>query len=93
MYFGRSHKIKLQSGCGSPEVKFLFFPFICDENALLVQKKGVYGGFMFWSCWCNDDGLGITVFCLGMLGPESIVGYPEFITGLCYMEAAVLHRI
>ena len=37
--------------------------------------------------------LGITVFCLGMLGPESIVGYPEFITGLCYMEVAVLHRI
>ena len=37
--------------------------------------------------------LGITVFYQGMLGPESIVGYPEFITGLCYMEAAVLHRI
>ena len=37
--------------------------------------------------------LGITVFCLGMLGPESIVGYPKLITGLCYMEAAVLHRI
>ena len=33
------------------------------------------------------------MFCLGMLGPESIVGYPEFVTGLCYTEAAVLHRI
>ena len=26
VHFGRSHKIELQSGCGSPEVKFLIFP-------------------------------------------------------------------
>ena len=77
MHFGRNHKIELQSGCGSPEVKFGFFHFICDENALLVQKKrSVYGGFMFWSCWCNDDGLGITVFCLGMTVRENRAGAP-----------------
>ena len=31
---------------------------------------------MFWSCWCNDDGLGVTVFCLGMTVRENRAGAP-----------------
>ena len=84
MHSGRSHKIK-SLDVKVQKLSFYFF---------LLYAMRMHSCFKIMCVRCfyvlvmlvQRRRLGITVFCVGMLGPEAI-------TGLCYTEAAVLYRI